>query len=59
MKDEIREMIEHCLVAEALVLANLLKEKKGNSTTSDMIPEAIRELRQKRAEVLRRLRETA
>lgn len=55
MKDEIRTLIEDTLVAEVLVLANLLKASKGKSTTSDMIPEAIRSIRQKRAEVLRHI----
>ena len=58
MKDEIRALIEDALVAEVLVLANLLKAQKGNSTTSDMIPEAIRSIRQERAEVLRHIAET-
>ena len=55
MNDEIRALLEDTLVAEVLVLANLLKAPAGSSTSSDMIPEAVRLIRQKKAGVLQRL----
>ena len=51
-----RAILEDILVAEVL---NLAKETKANkSTTSDGIAESISLIRQKRADILRRLAET-
>lgn len=54
--------IKDLLTAQVLTLAKQLKDEKkarGTSTTSDCVPEAARLIRQKQAEVLRLLAETA
>lgn len=52
------ELLKNILAAQVITLAGQLKDRKkagGTTTTSDCIDEAVRLLREKRADVLRSL----